>query len=78
MKPSTTRALHLLRSVNGGWLSGNRLAEVAGYRFGARLEELRRLYGVTIERRSSPNGSAVDEYRIPVENEQLRLDQVAS
>jgi len=76
VKPTTARALALLRSVDGGWLSGNRLAEVAGYRYGGRLYELRQ-EGHVIERRPAPNGSHVPDYRL-VENEQLRLDQVAS
>ena len=63
MKPTAKRALALLRSVDGAWISGNRLAEVAGYRFGGRLYELRAM-GHVIERRSAPNGNAVDEYRL--------------
>ncbi len=73
MSPSTRRALELLRSVDGAWVSGNRIADVAGYRFGARLEELRRLEGITIERRRDPTGGPVSWYRIPVEDEQLTL-----
>lgn len=73
MKPSARRLLDLLLSVDGAWLSGNRLAEVAGYRFGGRLYELRHLYGYTVERRSAPNGNAVDEYRIPAVDAQLTL-----
>ena len=63
MKPTARRALALLRSVDGAWISGNRLAQVAGYRYGGRLYELRQA-GYIIERRSAPNGSAVDEYRL--------------
>ena len=76
VKPSAKRALSLLLAAEGGWISGNRIAEVAGYRFGGRLYELRHLYGYNVERRSAPNGNAVDEYRIPAEPEQqtLRLD----
>ena len=72
MKPSAKRALDLLLAAEGGWVSGNRIAEVAGYRFGGRLHELRHAYGYTVERRSAPNGSSVDEYRIPVA-EQLAM-----
>jgi len=43
MKPTTAAALALLRSVDGAWLSGNRLAEVAGYRYGGRIHELRQM-----------------------------------
>ena len=56
MKPSAARALAILRAADGAWLSGNRIAEVAGYRFGGRLHELRHQYGFVIERRSAPNG----------------------
>ncbi len=73
MKPTARHALELLRSVDGAWISGNRIAEVAGYRFSARLHELRSVEGFTIERRSSPNGSPVDDYRIVEKPEQLTL-----
>ena len=63
MKPSARRALDLLTAADGQWISGNRIAEVAGYRFGGRLYELRGM-GYVIERRSAPNGNAVDEYRL--------------
>lgn len=78
MKPSAKGALSLLLAAEGGWISGNRIAEVAGYRFGGRLHELRHLYGYNIERRPAPNGSAVDEYRLIAEPVQLTLEQVAS
>ena len=63
MKPSARRALDLLTAADGAWISGNRIAEVAGYRFGGRLYELRGM-GYVIERRSAPNGNATDEYRL--------------
>ena len=63
MKPSARKALDLLTAADGAWISGNRIADVAGYRFGGRLYELRQM-GHVIERRSAPNGSAVDEYRL--------------
>lgn len=73
MKPTTKRALLLLRAADGGWVSGNRLGEVAGWRFGGRLYELRQM-GYTIERRSAPNGNSTDEYRlIEPEPQQLTL-----
>lgn len=62
MKPSTTRCLMALLSA-GGWISGNALADAVGWRYSARIYELR-AEGYTIERRSARNGSAVDEYRI--------------
>lgn len=74
MKPSTRRALELLRSVDGAWLSGNRLAIVAGYRFGGRLHELRHQYGYVIERRSAPNGNSTDEYRLIEKPVQQSMD----
>ena len=72
MKPTARRALYVLRAADGAWLSGNRIAEVAGFRFGARLFELR-AEGYTIERRSAPNGNATDEYRLVEKPEQLEL-----
>lgn len=63
MKPSTRRALALLTSADGAWLSGNRLFEVSGTRYGARLFELRAM-GYVIEKRPAPNGSHVPEYRL--------------
>lgn len=77
MKPTAKRALLLLRAADQGWVSGNRLAEVAGYRFGGRLFELRQ-EGYTIERRSAPNGNAVDEYRLIEKPVQQSLELVAS
>lgn len=64
MKPSTRRCLERLRQAGGGWVSGNRLFEVCGTRYGGRIFELRHEHGLTIERRSAPNGSPVDEYRL--------------
>ena len=71
MKPSTRRCLDRLRA--GGWVSGNALFQVAGTRYGGRIFELRHEYGYTIERRSAPNGSAVDEYRLIEQPEQLSI-----
>jgi hypothetical protein len=76
MKPSTARCLARLRQADGGWVSGNRLFEVSGIRFGGRIFELRHDFGFTIDRRSAPNGNATDEYRL-VEERQLTLDDVA-
>lgn len=73
MKPTARRALALLRSTDGAWISGNRIAEVAGYRFGGRLFELRQA-GFRIERRSAPNGSPVDEYRLLEKPVQQSMD----
>jgi len=53
-----------------GWESGVALANVGGYRFGARIHELRQ-DGYVIERRTDPR-SAVDQYRL-VEQAQLAL-----
>jgi biotin operon repressor len=71
LKPSAARALARLRQANGAWISGNALAEVSGWRFGGRIHELRQM-GYTIERRSSKR-SAVDEYRLVEQPEQLRI-----
>lgn len=71
MKPSTALCLAALRASHGAWISGNELAHASGWRFSARVYELR-AEGYVIERRSSRNGWAVDEYRL-VESEQLRL-----
>ena len=67
------RALDALRvgtMRNDGWVSGNFLAIHAGYRFGARIHELR-TDGYVIERSTDPR-SAVDQYRL-VESVQLEL-----
>lgn len=72
MKPSAARCLQRLRQAGGSWVSGNELAEAVGWRYSARLYELR-AEGFTIERRSSRNGSAVDDYRIVEPAEQLRI-----
>lgn len=63
MKPSCKRVLDRLRAADG-WVSGNRLFEVGGTRYGGRIFELRHQYGFVIEKRPAPNGSAVPEYRI--------------
>ena len=73
MKPTCKAVLDRLRAADGAWISGNRLFEVGGTRYGARVFELRHLYGHAIERRSARNGSAVDEYRLVTEPEQLRI-----
>lgn len=73
MKPSTSRCLEALRAAKGGWVSGNALFEAAGTRYGGRIFELRREHGFVIERRSAPNGSAVDEYRLREKPEQLSM-----
>lgn len=72
MKPSTARVLDRLRAAGGAWVSGNRLFEVGGTRYGARLFELRGM-GFDIQKRPAPNGSHVPEYRIQEEPEQLRI-----
>lgn len=74
MKPSCKRVLARLRASDGGWVRGNELAEVGGFRFGGRIHELRHDYGYTIERRSDPR-SAVDQYRLV---EELTLGLIAS
>jgi hypothetical protein len=71
MKPSTERCLARLRAAEGAWISGNALADAVGWRYGARLYELRAA-GFVIERRSSKR-SAVDEYRIVEHPVQLEL-----
>jgi biotin operon repressor len=73
MKPSTSRVLARLVMADGQWISGNELARAVGWRYGARVYELRQL-GYTIERRSAPNGSPVDEYRIVPLAEQQSMD----
>ena len=68
---SKQRILWLLREAEGRWLSGLALAEVGGYRFGARILELR-ADGYAIQRRPSPR-SAVHEYRLVPQDEQLSI-----
>lgn len=74
MKPSTRKALHLLLSVDGAWVSGNRLFRVAGNRYSARVFELRHEHGYDVQRRSAPNGNNTDEYRIPAEPVQQSME----
>jgi len=73
MSPSTRRAYELLKAAEGGWVSGNRLFQVAGTRYGGRLFELRHEYGHVIEKRPAPNGSHVPWYRLVPEDEQLTM-----
>lgn len=77
MKPSTRCALTLLLSKE--WVSGNELFQVAGTRYGARLDELKNDHGYRWEKRWI-KGSAVPLYHLllPTEPEQLTLLQVAS
>jgi len=70
--PSARKALMALRAAGGGWISGNRLADAAGYRFSARLHELRAA-GYVIERRTAADGSPVDWYRLVEKPEQMRM-----
>lgn len=76
MKPSTRKTLERLRAAEGGWVRGNDLALVGGYRFGGRIHELRRM-GYQIERRSDPN-SAVDQYRLVEQPRQLAWTEEAA
>ena len=56
----------VLRERANEWTSGNTLvAAGAGYRFGARIEELRKA-GHTIESRRAPGNSATWEYRLVI------------
>jgi hypothetical protein len=56
--------LNTLTQAKGGWVSGNTLvAAGAGYRFGARILELRKK-GYPIEARPSKD-SKVFDYRLP-------------
>jgi hypothetical protein len=66
------RVLLRLAEAEGGWVWGVTLADVGGYRFGARIYELRHEDGYVIERRTSPR-SAVDQYRLVPQDEQLRI-----
>lgn len=73
MKPSTRRLLHFLLAHRGEWISGNRLFEVAGTRYGAaRLFELAHDHGYEWEKRYV-RGTRVPEYMLPAEPEQLRI-----
>lgn len=63
MKPSTRRVLHRLIVAGGGFVRGNDLAAVGGFRFGGRIHELRHDFGYLIERAHDPF-SAVDRYRL--------------
>lgn len=67
------RILALLRAAEGGWVSGNRLVEAGGIRYSARIYELRHEDGFDIQRRTAPNGSPVDWYRLAAEPGQLTL-----
>jgi hypothetical protein len=60
-------AYNVLRDHANEWISGNTLvAAGAGYRFGARIYELRQA-GHRIEERPDPAGrSAVHEYRLVI------------
>ena len=70
MKPATRKALYLLLSKE--WVSGNELFQVAGTRYGARLDELKAL-GYSWDKRRV-KGSSVPLYRIhPPQPEQLEL-----
>ena len=60
MKPSTRRALALLLSKE--WVHGNELFQVAGTRYGGRLDELKAM-GYSWDKEWRP-GSAVPWYRI--------------
>ena len=56
--------LSILRARAGEWVPGTDLAMAGGgFRFGARIYELRKA-GHVIEKRKSPTGSSVDEYRL--------------
>ena len=73
MKPSTSRCLAALRDRPGQWVSGNTLFQASGTRYGGRVFELRHDFGFRIDRRSAPNGSAVDEYQLIEAPEQLSM-----
>jgi hypothetical protein len=61
-------AYTVLRENANSWVSGNSLvAAGAGYRFGGRIEELRKA-GHNIESRRDPSGAAVWEYRLIIED----------
>jgi hypothetical protein len=62
---------NVLRDNANAWTSGNTLvAAGAGYRFGGRIEELRKA-GHTIESRPDPtHKSAVWEYRLVLADQQ--------
>ncbi|MCA1572757.1 MAG: hypothetical protein LC798_21185 [Chloroflexi bacterium] len=77
MKPTTRRLAIFMRNHRGQWLSGNRLFEVAGTRYGARLFEMAHDHGIAWEKRYV-RGTRVPEYRVPLVDEQLRLEGIAS
>lgn len=72
MKPATRRLLTFMLAHRGEWQSGNRLFEVAGTRYGARLFELAHEHGYAWEKRYV-RGTRVPEYRIPAEPEQQSM-----
>jgi hypothetical protein len=72
MKPSTARLLAFLVIHRGEWISGNRLFEVAGTRYGARLFELP-FVAVVMRQKRYVHGTRVPQYRLPAEDEQLRI-----
>lgn len=71
MKPATRRLLTFMLA-NPGWQSGNRLFEVAGTRYGARLFELAHEHGYPWEKRYV-KGTRVPQYRLLTEPQQLTL-----
>ena len=77
MKPSARRALRVLQAANGAWVSGRDLAEVAGFRFGGRLQDLRDA-GWTIESRPPQmTKGSVWEYRLPAPEKAHKRPAVA-
>jgi hypothetical protein len=72
MKPSTSRVLARLVMADGAWISGNRLFEVGGTRYGARLYELRHEHGIDWEKRYV-NGTRVPQYRLVPADEQQSM-----
>lgn len=72
MKPATRRLLAFMLAHRGEWMSGNRLFEVAGTRYGARLFELSHDHGYQWEKRYV-RGTRVPEYRLPSVDEQIAL-----
>ncbi|MCC6312232.1 MAG: hypothetical protein IT345_15150 [Trueperaceae bacterium] len=73
MKPTTRRLHTFMLAHRGEWVSGNRLFQVAGTRYGARLFELAHDHDIAWEKRYV-KGTRVPEYRYPVEPEQLRME----
>lgn len=63
--PNKREALRALLA-DGAWHHMNELRDVGGWRYGARLLEIRQEHGVTIENRAAGDGDNSFEYRMVI------------